>query len=306
MKIAFLYGGQGSQKLGMGKDFYDDYPRVKTFYDKFPKIRDISFLSDEKVISNTVNTQPCMIAFDVIVTDLLKSNKIIPDMTAGLSIGEYGALYCANVFSADDVIKISIVRGQAMEDAICGKETMMCACIGIEEDKIHELCQKHSTDISKLEIANLNCPNQIVIGGGKDGVKALIEQIKKDKLGRAIKLRVSGAFHTSYMEPAGQELKDLFKNISFNEMDIPVVFNLLGREKNKDEIIADLLVKQVQKTVHFESCIRYMIEQGVDTFVEIGFAGVIAGFIKKISPDLKVLPCYDTDTYKKVLEYFRK
>ncbi len=303
MKIGLLYGGQGSQLSGMGEDFYQAFPTVKNFYDKYPKIKELSFNASNEELSKTSNTQPCMLAFDIVLTDLLKAHGLKPAMLAGLSVGEYGALYCSNTISQEDIIKIAYVRGQAMEDALEGKDTMMCACIKVPEDKLRELCLTYSTETKKVELANFNCPNQVVVGGDREKLTAMISHIREEKFGKVIPLKVSGAFHTSYMEPAGAKLRELFEDIDFGEIEIPVVFNVNAREKSVDEKISDLLIDQVKQSVLFQKSIEYMIASGVDTFIEIGFGSVLAGFVKKISRDVKVLACNDIKTFEEVLAY---
>lgn len=188
-----------------------------------------------------------------------------------------------------------------MEDALIKKDTMMSAVMGVEKQTVEELCRMYSSKERKVEIANLNCPGQIVVAGDRDKVGELMSKIKSERLGKAIALKVSGAFHTSYMEPAGRVLEEEFKQISFREMKIPLVWNLTGREKTKEENIPELLIAQVQKTVRFQESIEYMLEQGVDTFVEIGFGKVLEGFVKKMDGGCRVFSCNDAESLEAVV-----
>lgn len=306
MKLAILYGGQGSQQIGMGKSLYDHFEQAKVFYDQYADIRELSFHSDLETLSKTQHTQPCMVAFDIVMTDILQQEGIVPDMTAGLSIGEYGALYGAKVLSQKDVMKIAQVRGKAMEEALVGKDTMMCAVLKMEEEEILSYCKKYSTRDRKIEITNFNTVGQIVIGGDTEQMMKLMEEVKENKSGKMIPLNVSGAFHTSYMKPAGNVLQGLFEQMEFDMPNIPIVWNVNGEISQKNDDIKQIMVQQVQQSVHFYQSIQKMIEEGMDTFIEIGFGNVLQGFIRKISKDSVVLPCFDYDSLQKTIEYVKK
>lgn len=306
MKLAILYGGQGSQQIEMGKSFYDRFEQAKVCYDEYPNIRELSFHSDLETLSKTQHTQPCMVAFDVVVTDILQQEGIVPDMTAGLSIGEYGSLYCAKVLSKQDVMEISQVRGKAMEEALIGKDTMMCAMLKMNEEEILSYCKKYSTSDRPIEITNFNTVGQIVIGGDKEQMLKLMEEVKENKSCKVIPLNVSGAFHTSYMKPAGEVLQQLFEKMEFDVPNLPIVWNVNGKVSQKNDDIKQIMVQQVQQSVHFYQSIQTMIEEGVDTFIEVGFGNVLQGFIRKISKDCVVLPCFDYDSLQKTIEYVKK
>ena len=257
MKIAFLYGGQGSQQAGMGKDLYEKYDYIKDFYDEINisfDLKDYSFNKDLETISETKYTQPIMVAFQIAVTKILNENNIIPNYFAGLSIGEYSALAGAKVLKDYDAISIADFRGLAMTEASKGINTGMVAIMGLEKKIIDEILKNLNDGDKKVEIANLNCPGQIVISGEKSKVDEAVEKLKGAGARRAIPLNVSGPFHTSYMTEVSNKLQELFEKYEFSEEEIPVVYNYLGNIR-KDENIKDLMIKQVSSTVRFQESI---------------------------------------------------
>ena len=222
---------------------------------------------------------------------------ITPDYTAGLSIGEYSSLVAAKVLKPSDAVEIASIRGKAMTKASEKINTGMVAVMGSDIETIDEVVRSISDKKDKVEIANLNCPGQVVISGEEGKVKEAVEILKEKGARRAIPLNVSGPFHTSYMEPVSKELIELFKNYEFSNEEIPVVYNLLGNIR-KDEDIKEIMSKQVMSSVKFQESIEYMISQGVDTFIEIGFGDVIKGFLKKIDRKLKVYSVNNLETIK--------
>ena len=303
MKICFLYGGQGSQKTGMGKDLYENYPVFKEFYDSLSTnfdLKDYSFNQSDEEISKTQYTQPLMVAFQIGITKILKDKGINPDIVGGLSIGEYSALYTSGVITGKDAILIAEKRGIAMSNSSDVKCKMM-AIVGAPVDLVRDVCEKVSEKTGyPVQISNLNCPGQIVIAGEGNSIDEVVLILKENKIRKIIQLNVSGAFHTSYMEKASLELENIFKDIEFSTPKIDLGLNVDGRIYNVDgytqDDIKNIMVKQVKSTVYFEEELRNMISKGVDVFVEIGFSSVIKGFLKKIDSDKKVYEVYSVET----------
>ncbi len=301
MKLGFLYAGQGSQKIGMGQDFYLNYPSYQKFIDQISNskldIKEISFTDEKNLLNQTRYTQPCMTAFAVGVTDILRGLNILPGAALGLSLGEYGALYGAGVLDGEDVVDLVAFRGRAMEEAVAGLNSAMVAVLGLDREKLQQVCDQAS-ELGVVEIANYNCPGQLVIGGEKIAVAKASELAREAGARRCLPLNVSGPFHTSLLAPAGDQLREKLSEMALNPPEIPVLFNCLGGENRENIPIATLLERQVQSSVYLEECIRSMAALGVDAMIEIGPGRVLSGFVRKILPQMPVYPlenCQDLD-----------
>ena len=302
-KIGFVYAGQGSQVVGMGKSFYDNYQIAKDVFDNIDldiDVKKICFEGPIEELSKTSNTQPCMVTVAIIATRLLKENGIVPDYVAGLSLGEYSALNAAGVLTDNDAIDLVRFRGQAMERAAAGIESKMFAIIGLDRELLNEAVNE-AKDLGFVAIANYNCPGQLVIAGEVDAVTKASELALEKGARRAIPLNTSGPFHTELLAPASKELKEKFTTVTFNEMQIPVVFNSSAKELEPGTSIAKMLEKQVMSSVYFEDSIRYMISKGVDTIIEFGPGKVLSGFIRKIDKSIKTYQVEDQASLEKTL-----
>ncbi|WP_154024534.1 ACP S-malonyltransferase [Flavonifractor plautii] len=307
MSLAFLYAGQGSQHPGMGADLYEAHPAFRAVLDAAGVDFDLKttmFTDPDGVLNLTEYTQPCMVAFAAGMTALLAERGIVPDYAAGLSLGEYSALQCAGVFTAPQAISLAAFRGKAMAAAAAGRPCGMTAVLGLDREKLQEACRQ-AAGAGVVEIANYNCPGQLVIGGEQAAVDKAAALAKELGAKRCLPLKVSGPFHTSLLAPAGDALREKFRETAFGAMRIPVLFNCLGREMGPEDTIPALLGKQVQTSVYMEDTIRRLAELGVDTIVEIGPGKALSGFVKKTAPAIKtyaVETCADLDALSAALK----
>ncbi len=286
MKLAVLYAGQGAQHPGMGKEFYEASPAFRAAFDSAEldfDLHRVCFDDPDGVLNQTEYTQPCMVAFACGVTAVLAEKGVKPAVVAGLSLGEYSALEAAGVFTAKQAVELAAYRGKAMADAAKGIDCGMTAVLNLDRDTLAKCCEEASAK-GVVQICNYNCPGQLVIGGEKAAVDNAAERAKQAGARRCIPLKVSGPFHTRLMAPAGDALAKRFETEDFGSMQIPVLFNCLGREKAGDDRIPDLLVRQVQSSVYMEDTLRRLGELGVDTILEVGPGNALAGFVKKTLP----------------------
>lgn len=303
MKLAFLYAGQGSQHVGMGRDFYEAYPVFREIFDSAPvdfDLKKLCFEGPEEQLADTRYTQPCMVAFAAGVTALLLQAGVRPAMVAGLSLGEYSALEAAGVFDPMTAISLVAFRGQAMAQAVTGRPCGMAAVLNLDREKLQAACDAAS-DAGVVEIANYNCPGQLVIAGDAAAVEKASALAQEAGARRVVPLKVSGPFHTSLMAPAGDALREKFKTTTFRAMNIPVLFNCKGDVMGDGDTIPALLERQVQSSVYLEDTIRTMAEQGVDTFVEIGPGKTLSGFVRKTVKGAKTYAIGTVDDLNAVL-----
>lgn len=294
MKTVWMYAGQGSQRAGMGKDIYEAFPEYRQVIDSlalsFP-LKEMMHEGELSELSKTCYTQPCMAAFGAGVTAVLRANGAAPDGALGLSLGEYGALYAAGVMDADTYVRLVEFRGQAMERAALeqkrqGNLCSMSALLGLPEEEAVAVCRE-SAGAGFVVPVNINCPGQCVICGEEAGVLEAEGRAKARGAKRCIRLNVGGPFHTKYMAAAGEELAAYLEQVSFQAPKLPVALNATGRlycHREEDTGLSDLkgwLVKQIQSSVYFEQGLRCFLEQGADTFVEIGPGNALTGFVKK-------------------------
>lgn len=288
-KIAFIYPGQGAQKCMMGKDFYETFEESKEVYDAAESVLDISVkticFTENEEINNTAYTQPALVTTCLAITKKLNSLGIYPDVTAGLSLGEYAAIAAAGGMSYVDAIKVVRARGVYMEEAVPGGIGAMSAIIGMDAKDIEAVLDT----MEDVSIANYNCPGQIVITGKKEAVEAANEKLKLQGAKRCLMLNVSGPFHSEFLKDAGEKLYSYMENVELSELKIPYVTNVTAEYVNDSNDIKDLLKKQVSSSVKWQQSVEKMIENGVDTFYEIGPGKTLAGFIKKINADVKVI-----------------
>lgn len=306
MKLGFVFPGQGSQFVGMGKDLYENYEEVREIYQKASDIlgMDISkltFESTEEELSQTKNTQICILVMSLAILKVLEKKEIKAEEVAGLSLGEYTALMYGGFISFEDGIQIVAKRGKFMQEYLPEGNWSMAAILGLSDQEVEKVCQSIKSGF--VVPANYNCPGQVVVSGEKDAVVEVIEKAKEFGAKRAIELKTSGPFHTAKLEEASKLLEKELDKIEIQfKTDTKVIKNINGKPYEKTDDMKQILAKHVISPVKFGVSVQEMINDGVDTFIEIGPGKTLSGFIKKINKEVTVMNIQDVDTLNKVIE----
>lgn len=302
-KIAFVFPGQGSQYQGMGQDLFANYSLARNVFEQADDKKPLShlcFSGTAEELRKTTITQPALLTASTAAYQVLSSYGIRPDFVAGHSLGEYTALVAAEVLSFSQALDLVLLRSQLMENTVPKDVGAMAAILGLSGDEVATLCQEVSP-LSWVEPANYNCPGQVVISGYKEGVEKAGELAKKSGARRVIPLAVSGPFHSKLMEPASRQLREEINNTTLAKPKVPVVANVTGEATGEPEIIEENLAKQVHHPVLWEESIRYLHQQGVGIFVEVGPGKVLSGLIKKTLKDVILLNVEDQKSLEKTL-----
>jgi [acyl-carrier-protein] S-malonyltransferase len=301
---AFIFPGQGSQYVGMGKELFENFGVAKRVFEEADdtlhfSISSLCFKGPEDALKLTENTQPAILTTSVGALRVLETEKgMTPQFTAGHSLGEYSALVASGAFSFPEAVKTVRLRGKFMQEAVPVGEGAMAAVLGMEREQIEELCEACSSG-EVLAPANFNCPGQIVIAGHAKAVERAIERIKQGGK-KAVLLPVSAPFHSPLMKPAGERLEKALEQVSVNDLKIPVVTNVEAEVNHSRERVKELLVAQVSSPVRWEESMRKMIEKGVEQALEIGPGKVLSGLLKRIDNRIETKHLEDLQTLNKI------
>lgn len=302
-KIAVIFPGQGAQYVGMAKDFYDNFEDSRKVFDVAEEALDIELkkicFEENDDINKTEYTQPAMVAAEVAIYEHLKNAGLKADVFAGLSLGEYSALVAAGAMTLEDGIKTVRRRGILMQNEVPLGMGGMAAVIAMDADKIAEICENTP---GKVQIANYNCPGQIVISGEAEAVKAASAALSEAGAKRVIPLNVSGPFHSQMLVPAGEKLYDFLQDIKIADDFVPYYCNADAKEITDAAKVKELLKRQVYSSVRWQQTIENMIADGVDTFIEVGPGKTLTGFMKKINREVKSINIATVDDLAKLEE----
>lgn len=306
-KIAFVFPGQGAQAVGMGKDIYEHDSDARAIFEQANEalgfsLTEIMFEGPDDALKQTVNTQPALLTASVAFLKLVEKAGIKADYVAGHSLGEYSALVAANVLSFEDAVRTVRARGQFMEQAVPNGQGSMAAVLGAEREALQQLCDEISGQGSVVELANVNCPGQIVVSGSVAGVNEVVARGKEIGAKRVIPLEVSGPFHSSLMGNAASALGGELQHIAMQDAAIPVIANVTAEPVTSASEIKELLERQVCAPVLWEDSVKKLIELGVDTFVEIGSGSVLTGLIKKIDKQVTTITINKLDALQSLSE----
>ncbi|ELK46112.1 ACP S-malonyltransferase [Halobacillus sp. BAB-2008] len=306
-RIAAVFPGQGSQEVGMGKAMYETYPSVKELFDRADEalgysLSTLMFEGPAETLTKTENAQPALLLNSVAIQMVLEEEGIKPAMTAGHSLGEYSALVSAGALDPIDAVKLVHVRGKLMEEAFPTGKGTMAAVLGLDRSDIEKTLEGFDGDLT-VDLANINCPGQIVISGTKEGVDKASEKLSDAGAKRVLPLNVSGPFHSRLMKPASDEFAEYLNRIEVKDAQIPVYANVTAAPVTDARTIRNLLVEQLYSPVRFHEILEAFVEEDVDAIVEVGHGKVLSGLVRKVKRRMKTFSIQDPDTMHAFLEW---
>lgn len=301
-KIAFIFPGQGAQYIGMAKDFYEQFEESRAIFKKASQVLNLDMESlcfeENELLDQTEYTQAAMVTASVAILTEIEKRGIRPDVTAGLSLGEYCALVASKAMSFEDAVKVVRQRGILMQNTVPLGKGAMAAVLGMKAEEIETVCEQ----FEGVQIANYNCPGQIVITGKSEQIEEASKALKEAGARRVLPLKVSGPFHSEMLKPAGESLGEVLSEVEVNTPVIPYVSNTTAAYVTKKEEIKPLLERQVYSSVRWQQGIEAMLEDGVDTFIEIGPGKTLTGFMRKINRKVKAINIEKVEDLKKLEE----
>jgi [acyl-carrier-protein] S-malonyltransferase len=308
-KVAFMFPGQGSQAVGMGKDIFDEFSDAQQLYQEADQVlnknlSELMFEGPKEELTETENAQPALLLSSIALHSLLLKEEIQPVMAVGHSLGEYSALVAAGALSIEEALPLVATRGRLMEEAFPKGQGTMAAVLGLDEEAIASTLAK--VEDETVNIANLNCPGQVVISGSQAGVELATSLLKERGAKRVLPLNVSGPFHSTLMQPASEAFSKYLDEVKINDASIPVYANVTATPVTESGKIRELLIEQLYSPVRFEESIRHILDEGVDALVEVGNGKVLSGLVKKIDKSVKTFAVQDTASLHEFISWYKE